>query len=311
MKTVDYFDTWLDLKRNRVADSTWNSYKDIVDRFLIPRFGDMDLAEISSLDVELFITSLYESNYAPSTIQRIYAVLRCFMNKMHQLDVITTNPTAKGRIEPIKSNKKAISILSSIEIAYVNRKLTVEPIRWHAFVTCAIDSGARRGELVSLRWTDLKSHKLSISHSIYKAKNQKSILKPTKSGKCRTVTLSVTTLKLLKLLKLHQRKICLQNGIRWTSDFFVFGGVDPLHPDSPSNWWRKFLKRNSIDHVPLHSLRHTSATLLLSNGVDLKTVSERLGHSGIEVTEIYLHLLEENDLKAAEIMNELLFVANK
>ena len=79
-----------------------------------------------------------------------------------------------------------------------------------------------------------------------------------------------------------------------------------LHPTTPTRWWSMFLKRNELPHRGLHSLRHTSASLLLSAGVDIKTVSARLGHSSIEVTEIYLHLMQDSDQAAAQILQNIL-----
>ena len=79
-----------------------------------------------------------------------------------------------------------------------------------------------------------------------------------------------------------------------------------MNPHTPTKQFSKFLKRHNIRHLKLHGMRHTSATLLLANGCDIKTVSARLGHADIETTNIYLHALESVDRQAAQTFDTIL-----
>lgn len=307
MVTSEFLRKFLLLKQARLAPTTLASYRDIVERILTPYFGAMELEDISPLDVELFLSTILDAGAAPGTAKRIYAVFRSAMAKAVKLGLIRANPAGRDYVDPLPSGRREIKIFSAEEVQDILGALRSEPLRWQCFARAALDSGARRGELVALQWRDIRDGQLHIERSAYKLAGQPAATKPPKSGKGRAVYLTAETVRLLERLRRSQRRDCLQAGTGWNSEYYIFGDKGALlHPTTPTGWWRKFLRKNGFAHRPLHALRHTCATLLLANGVDIKTVSARLGHSSLEVTEIYLHLVTEADRKAAEIMEQIL-----
>ena len=86
---------------------------------------------------------------------------------------------------------------------------------------------------------------------------------------------------------------------------FHTGYGKPYHPNTPTNWWRDFLKKNGIRHVKLHGLRHTSATFLLENGATIEAVKDRLGHTSQRSTEIYLHTTKAMEKLAAQKFDQM------
>lgn len=84
-----------------------------------------------------------------------------------------------------------------------------------------------------------------------------------------------------------------------------------MNPQTPTKQFSKFLKKNGLRHRKFHSLRHTSATLLLYGGVNLKQVQERLGHGDISTTNKYLHCLAEADEEAANVLQKMLITQTK
>ena len=107
--------------------------------------------------------------------------------------------------------------------------------------------------------------------------------------------------------KSHQDKYKKYIGSDWQENDYIFTEADGhvMNPHTPTKQFSKFLKRHGIRHLKFHGLRHTSATMLLANGLDIKTVSNRLGHGDIETTSIYVHALEEMDRKAADTFDVL------
>lgn len=307
MKTADYLLNWLELRKPRLAPTTYCSYVDIVNRYLIPAFGNKEVDEITSFDVELFLSSILASGKSPQTAKRIYSVFRSAITKAARMGLITENPTGAGKVDPLPRRRKEIEVFSSAEVHLLLQALQGEPLRWHCYGRTAIDSGARRGELVGLQWRDISGTCCQIRRAAYKLSGQPAATKAPKSGKGRTVHLTHETVALLEQLRREQKKACLRAGTGWSNQLFVFGTRGAmLHPTTPTKWWRSFLQRSDLPNRPLHALRHTSATLLLSGGVDIKTVSARLGHSSLEVTQLYLHLIGDADQRAAEIMESIL-----
>lgn len=106
---------------------------------------------------------------------------------------------------------------------------------------------------------------------------------------------------------MHQEKHASFLGSAWQNLGYIFTEEDGyvMNPQTPTKQFSKFLKRHNIRHLKFHGLRHTSATMLLANGCDIKTVSMRLGHSDIETTNIYVHALESIDRRAAETFDKI------
>jgi Site-specific recombinase XerD len=83
----------------------------------------------------------------------------------------------------------------------------------------------------------------------------------------------------------------------------------PIHPDTVTSWFKDFVKKNNLPDITLHSLRHTNASLMIANGVDLRTVSKRLGHAQVSTTtNIYSHAIKSADERAADVLGDILTV---
>ena len=113
---------------------------------------------------------------------------------------------------------------------------------------------------------------------------------------------------MLLSLKDEHLKRRFRLGTAWQGADWVFiqDNGDIMFPTSPTQMFDKFLKRKGLPHRKFHSLRHTSATLSLISGVDIKTVGERLGHSQMKTTNRYVHAVEETNRKAADALGDLI-----
>ena len=173
----------------------------------------------------------------------------------------------------------------------------------------AIITGCRRGELVALEWSDIDfdTGVLTVSKSAYQIKGEPTKIKDTKTHKSRKVALPDYCLNMLHALEIEQFDRRLKLGSAWNGENWVFTQADGsiMFPTTPTQIYSKFLKRKGLPHKKFHALRHTSATLSLISGVDIKTVGERLGHSQMKTTNRYLHAIEEADRSAANILGNL------
>ena len=209
-----------------------------------------------------------------------------------------------------KNEKHEIVIFTKQEAAKVLECLEKEPLQFQTLIQLAIFMGARRGELVALKFSDIdfENHKITVKRSAYKLKGEPTKTKPPKDYESRTVTIYDSCVELLKMLKEEKIEQAQRLGSKWVNENWVFTqwNGEIMNPDTPTRGFSKFLNKYGLQHRKFHSLRHTSATLLLYSGVNIKQVQGRLGHSNIETTNKYLHLIEEADVDAANKLGLLL-----
>lgn len=170
-------------------------------------------------------------------------------------------------------------------------------------------SGLRRGEALALSWrsVDFENMTISVTHTLCNRTNK--LKAPKTDNSIRTVALDEQILSELGRWKNRQCEYLFSLGIVQNSDTPVItdstGGR--MFGTNLYRWWKDFLKRHKLGHIRLHDLRHTSATLLVSSGLNIKAVSSRIGHSSVALTlDLYGHAQREDDIKAAETIGKIM-----
>lgn len=324
LKIADFVPVYLAAMQDKLSPVVYHSYVRTLDTVIIPALGHIKLADLKPVHVQQFVKQLAAmpkmkrngevdqsgEKVSVATVRRKLAVLQSMLTFATKLGYIGVNPADAKRLTLPKMPRPEIEIFTKQQAAYILQCLQNEPLQFQTMIQLAIFTGAREGELVGLKFSDINftTRKLVISRSAYKLKGKPVKTKPPKSGKARTVTLNKSCIDLLAELSQEHLLEKLRLGDAWKGDEWVFTQWDGsiMHPQTPSRQFDKFLKRNSIPHRKFHSLRHTSATLLLYNGTDLKTVQERLGHADFTTTNRYLHLVEQADAEAVDSLEELL-----
>lgn len=300
MTLAEYAEQYLALKSISLAPLTLQNYSATVKKHIIPFFGaQTEVAAITVFDVQRFVFVL-SRQYKAVTVRRKYSVLRSLLRKAAAYRLC--DGSALCGVELPKVKKAEIQIFDDDSIFFLLSAIQREQPLWALLFSLALDTGARRGELAALRWEDWdrRQSSITIQRSAYKDTTTGGIcLKEPKSGLSRVVSVSETSnISLMRFQRLTGRL----NGF-----IFSFDGINPVYVDTISRHFGQFLAKNGLKKCHFHALRHTSATLLLQKGVDIKTVSARLGHSSIAVTEIYLHRTVKGDRQAAAEMNKLFF----
>ena len=172
-------------------------------------------------------------------------------------------------------------------------------------------SGARRGEILGLKWdaVDFDQNRIHICNNIlYSAERGIYEDTPKTEKSIRYVTLPVETMRLLKQYRAWQAAERLRLGGYYQDKGFLFAqdNGSPMHPDSVTTWLDKFSKRHGLPHIHPHSFRHTMASMLYFAGVDSVSISKRLGHAQVSTTaDIYAHIMEEADQRNADILADI------
>lgn len=199
------------------------------------------------------------------------------------------------------------------------------PYQFKVFFYLALFGGFRRGEILALKWKDIDFEKqtVSISKSLTTENHQLVLKFPKSKTSVRCISIPVTIINMLRQLKKEQQQYSFSIGTQWLGFwgneydenflFIQWNGL-VMHLDSPYKWFRKIIKyhnaqcneKERLPEIPMHGLRHTSATLLISQNIDIRTVSGRLGHAQTSTTmNIYAHSLQKMDQIAADALEEL------
>jgi len=307
----DFAKEYLSIQKTSLSPTSYVLYERIIEQHILPMFGRMRLRDIKTYHVQDFIMKLNSmtrcdgkpGHIAPHTVKRYTTVLRSMLTMAYKMYYMDDDVGLSRRLTFPKERYQEVDVFTIEETKAILAAAKTEPINIRLLIELALFSGMRRGEIVGLKWSDINFGKqcLTIKRSIYKPKGKKSIEKEPKShSSFRTIAIPNCLCETLNEYKKKQEEYSLSLAT-WQNLDYVFtdniGNV--MNPQTPTKQFSKFLDRHNIRNLKFHCLRHTSATLLLSNGCDIKTVSARLGHSSIETTNIYVHMLESVDKEAA------------
>lgn len=277
-------------------------YEELLKFNILPAIGRLKLEQIKPMHLlDLYVAMTKDGarrdgkkgGYSPKTIQHVHRLIRAIFEKAVQWQIILINPASK--IQPPKVDKKEISFYDEEETMNLLKAIENEPIRYKTMVFIAIYTGMRRGEILALEWSDIDFERklISVNKSVVYVSGKGRIEKGTKTVRSqRIIAMTDTLIEILKKYQIWQNKNKEVLGSKWQQSDLIFTRDDgqPLHPDTITNWFVKFIKKHNLSHITFHGLRHTSATLLLSSGVDIETVSRILGHStSITTSAVYLH----------------------
>lgn len=245
-----------------------------------------------------------------STIAKTHRLISSILTAAVQWQVIPSNPCQ--RVKPPHVEYKEAPVLDEEQTAELIKCLQSEPLKYRTAVMMILYTGLRRGELCGLDWTDIdfKSGILHVTKAVQYLPDKGIYEDTTKTKQSnRAIRLPNDMIELLKEYRAEQSRTRLLMGDQWHNSGKVFtnetGGV--INPDTVSSWFKGFIKRHNLPDAHIHTLRHVSATLLIAGGVDIATVSKRLGHANKSTTlNIYTHAIKSADEAAAEMLENIL-----
>lgn len=300
MKYAEWLDIWLEnYIKPSVKVRTYERYALIIDKHISTDVGKCEISELSALVLQNFITKLLQSGncktgngLSANSVNAIISVLQSSLQTAHLIGV--ANEYTANKIKRPKLIERPVECFSlkeqkQIEQAVLNSKKN----KLFGILLC-LYSGLRIGELIALQWSDIDFTKgiLTVSKSCHDGKNGLIIDEPKTATSRRTIPLPKQLMPLVKMLKK-----------RSYSDFVVSSHGKPVSVRSYQRSFELLLKKLDIPHRGFHSLRHTFATRAIECGMDVKTLSEILGHKNPTVTlNRYAHSLMEHK---QDMMNRL------
>lgn len=287
-------DTWLPLQvrsgNNKPATVTFykNNAKMIADHF-----QGAVLQNITPMDIQKYLVYLrtdYKSKFgtplAPKTTHHLYATLNLIFSYAEKQEMIIKNPM--HRVDAPKKVKKPVDALTQEQASRLFKLLPSLPLDFHCMLLLFTTTGIRRSECVGLKWKDLdeKACALRIERGgSYTPESGIVISTPKTANSIRTIPLMPHTLQLLRQLRQQAQE---HNPHSLLKEGFIFPGeqdlFSPRDPNAITRRVKRFMKNNGLPDLSPHDLRHSAASLLLTNGADIKSVQQILGHADASTT---------------------------
>lgn len=285
-----------------MSENSRSNYQGYLDKRIYPAIGDMKLPEITPAQITAMLLDIQTEGKAHSTVIKVYTILHSLFKMAYLCDMIDRNPMDKvERPRPRKDEVKTTepSAYTAAEVQRITNCLEREPLKWRTLIHLLIDTGIRRGECCALQWKniDFKSGAVTIAGNLCYTKQKGVYLDTPKNGRSRTVYAGEITVALLRRLREEQANKAISAYV-----FTQEASSEPMHPQSPTRYLKKLSERYGISDLHPHKLRHTFASVAITSGADVASVSEALGHSDKAVTlRMYTHANEDSVRNAAEI----------
>lgn len=228
--------------------------------------------------------------------------------------LISFNPAK--RATPPPTGKSSPAYLQPEELARLLEAVETESIKWRTLTYFLAVTGCRIGEALGVKWkkVNLEDGTVKIDTSMNYIPGIGTYEGPTKTKKARYVTIPLEMIDRLKKYRVWQMEQRLKCGEQWVDTGLVFTRDDggPLIKETYNTFLNRVCKRNGLPRIHAHSLRHTFASVLISEGVDIVTVSKMLGHANTSMTtDVYSHIIEESKRKATECIADVMLRKKK
>lgn len=307
-----FVDRWIEnhVKVN-LKLTTLDTYRQIIDAYLLDYFGNMKMKDIKSFHIVEFL-ALEETMKADK-----HNVLRSIFKRAVEWDVITNDPTDK--VKRPKRKRKEIEYYTEEELNHLFKILENEYPKHRIMVKLAAIGGLRRAEVAGIREESINydENYIFIDKQLRYDKNKKTFyLAPVKNNKPRKVYFPESFMQELKQYHTSVKKQKLAMGNLWKplkddegndiNLLLVKENGYPAHVDSITSEWRKIRRKYKLKDVTFHGLRHSCASLMVSKGINFKIIQERLGHSNISITlDTYSHIEPEKHKESTDVFSDL------
>ena len=334
LKFSEFTEIWKrDYGSKELAPSTYKRYCRMLETRLLPYFGHFYVNKIKPTDIMQFYDLLSKDTQlvrkkdnegsktlkplSGKTILEHHRLLRAMLHKAVYWQVIVSNPAERVQPPKAKKPKRKYYDDDQCKILLENlEQLDEEQIKYKTAIILTVFTGVRLGELMGLEWNDIdfRNGIVSINRSSqYLADTGVFTKMPKTESSIREVAIPDFVISLLEEYKLWYEEQKSLYGELWINSNRLFVQADgkPMHPSTIIKWFVKFIGQIGLPVINFHGLRHTNATLLIAQNIDVAVVAARLGHAQITTTfNFYVHPIIAHNKKAGFALENLLLSKN-
>lgn len=306
------FNEYLTAKKHEVRESTIEKSRTVISQHIIPTLADVKLDKLSIPVLENWKRSIEDKGLSIRMRKNIYSEFRAMLNYAVKMEYISRNPLLKvGNFKaplelheemlfytPEEFQKFITAAREYCEKAENNGALY--DWNYYVFFCIAFYMGMRKGEIYALQWTDIKGTNMSITKSIsQKLKGGDRVTPPKNRSSIRTIEIP---LPLMAVLEEHKQRCMQIDG--FSDDYYICGGKRSIRDTTVQNMNEKFATTAGVKRIRIHDFRHSHASLLANEGINIQEVARRLGHTNVEITlKTYSHLYPREAERAIGILN--------
>lgn len=304
----DYLDRWVaEVDTSRATTREYNTW--VIGKYIKPAIGGIQLGRLTAFDIQGLYNSLTSRGLAPSSVRRFHNLLSSALRTAQRMGIAAKNPASDAILPKVKKTKMKV-----LDAEQARRFLiAAQSDRYSVLWAVALETGMRPEEYLGLTWSDLdlKEGIIMLQRVLHWLKDGSWRFEPPKSDAgCRRIRLSANLIDQLIHLRQLQNAERQAMGTEWLAFDFVFPAANgaPIRRENlTKRHFKPLLRAAGLPDIRLYDLRHTSATLLLLEGVHVKIVSERLGHADVTLTlNTYSHVLPDMQRDATAAIGCLL-----
>lgn len=304
------FEEYTKAKKYEVRETTLDKTKQILENHVLPSFENKKLNQLNLISLQNWKTKIEEKSLSITMKKNIYKEFRALLNFGIKFGYLASNPlTRLGNFKDAYESKKSIDYYTSDEFLKFIGKAKEDAgangfYEWnyYVFFCIAFYTGLRKGEIFALKWSDISDDTLHVRRSIaQKLKGEDRETPPKNKSSFRSLQMPIP---LKTILTEHYNRYKDVNG--FSDDWRICGGIGCLRDSTVDKRNHRYAKLAGVKHIRIHDFRHSHASLLANEGINIQEIARRLGHSKIEITwNTYSHLYPREEERAVKILNKI------
>ncbi|MGO9335192.1 MAG: tyrosine-type recombinase/integrase [Acidimicrobiales bacterium] len=307
----DLLDLFLDHKESTGrSPETLRGYRQIANAVVRPELGTIKLSRLTARDLDRLYAKLRAKGNAAMTVRHVHTFIGTALHQGERWQLVDRN-VARQATPPTVHPVEVVAPSPDEVRRVIEAAESIEPTLATLLLLAAL-TGARRGELCALRWSDVdwQGGTIRIARSVYETAGGGWTQKATKTHQARRIALDDLGLEILRRHREAVDKLAKELDLTIAPDVFLFSrspaGLEPIRPGVLSKFTRRAADKAGVD-THLHALRHFSATQAIAAGFDPVTVGARLGHADPAITlRVYSHAIEQRDRDLAASLGRVL-----
>lgn len=313
MTVQQLYDEYILAKENEVRYSSLVKIKNCITKGVLPTLSDKQIAKLTVKQMQEWKNETAKIGFAQTTLRNYNGEFRQMLNYAVKMGYIPKNPlTIVGNFKEsfeLKPKDKIQYYTAEQFIKFITEakkaaqeKGTINEWSYYVFFNIAFYTGARKGEIYALKWSDIDGNIMHIRRSIAQKYGKGNIETPPKNkSSYRDLQIPAPLMEIL----LEQKERQLQDE-NFTEEYRICGGIDCIRDSTVTNKNVEYANKAGLPHIRVHDFRHTHATLLVNEGINIQEIARRLGHSNVEITwNTYSHLYPREEERAVNILDRI------